>query len=169
MQKVARDGLISHSLRPTPHVLLLTTGIIVFVAKQHVGNISVDGDKWKQTGLGLRRWFGQERIGNPSREAALSVEAIASYLNKNAPSVEEVPIGAMVVFTNKNNKELDLKNSSIPAMHYTKVKGYLRQQKRAKPMPEENFRAIQAAFDKKATHLLAEAERVSLVAADDEE
>jgi hypothetical protein len=169
LKKLARDGRIYHYLLPAQHVLLIPTGVIVFIAKQHVGDISVDGDKWKQTGLGLRRWFGQERIGNPSREAALSIEAIASYLNKNAPSVEEVPIGAMIVFTNKSNKDLDLKNSSIPAMHYTKVKGYLRQQKRAQPMAEADFQAIQAAFDKKATHLLAEAERVSVVETDDEE
>ena len=75
----------------------------------------------------------------------------------------------MIVFTNKSNQELNLKNSSIPAMHYTKVKGYLRQQKREKPMPEEDFRAIQAAFDKKATHLLEEAERVTVIEGDDEE
>lgn len=168
LQKVARNGRIYHYLLPAQHVLLIPTGIVVFVAKQHTGNISVEGDKWRQTGLGLRRWFGQERIGNPTREAAMSVEAIASYLNKNAPSVEEVPIGAMIVFTNKSNRALDVKNSSIPAMHFTKVKGYLRQQKREKPMPEEDFRAIQTAFDKKAAHLLEEAERVSVFAADDE-
>lgn len=169
LKKIARDGRIYHYLLPAQHVLLIPTGIIVFVAKQHAGNIIAEGDKWKQTGLELRRWFGQERVGNPSREAALSVEAIASYLNKNAPSVEEVPIGAMIVFTNKSNQTLDLKNSSIPAMHFTKIKGYLRQQKREKPMPEADFQAIQAAFDKKATHLLAEAERVTVMEADDEE
>jgi hypothetical protein len=112
--------------------------------------------------MGLRRFFGQERLGNPTREATLSVEAIASYLNKNAPSVEEVPIGALIVFTSKGNKDLDLKNASIPAMHYTKVKGYLRQQKGEAPMPDEVFAAVQAAFDKKAAHLLEDAEMSSV-------
>jgi hypothetical protein len=158
LRKLARDGRIYHYLLPAAHVLLIPTGIIVFVTKHQGGNISVEGDKWKQAGMGLRRFFGQERLGNPSREAALSIEAVASYLNKNAPSVEEVPIGAMIVFTNKGNKNLDLKNSNIPAMHFTKVKGYLRQQKRETPMSEADFAAIQAAFDKKATHLLEEAE-----------
>jgi hypothetical protein len=158
LRKIARDGRIYHYLLPAAHVLLIPTGIIVFVTKHHGGDISVDGEKWKQGGLGLRRFFGQERLGNPSREAALSIEAVASYLNKQAPSVEEVPIGAMIVFTNKGNKNLDLKKSSIPAMHFTKVKGYLRQQKRETPMPEADFVAIQAAFDKKAAHLLAETE-----------
>ena len=158
LKKAARDGRIYHYLLPAAHVLLIPTGIILFITKYQSGTISVEGDKWKQTGLGLRRFFGQERLGNPSREAALSVEAVASYLNKNAPSVEEVPIAAMIVFTGKGNNNLDLKNSAIPAMHFTKVKGYLRQQKRETPMPEEDFVAIKAAFDQKAAHLINEAE-----------
>ena len=158
LKKVARDGRIYHYLLPAAHVLLIPTGIILFITKYQSGTISVEGDKWKQTGLGLRRFFGQERLGNPSREAALSVEAVASYLNKNAPSVEEVPIAAMIVFTGKGNNNLDLKNSAIPAMHFTKVKGYLRQQKGETPMPEEDFAAIKAAFDQKAAHLINEAE-----------
>ena len=158
LKKVARDGRIYHYLLPAAHVLLIPTGIILFITKYQSGTISVEGDKWKQTGLGLRRFFGQERLGNPSREAARSVEAAASYLNKNARSVEEVPIAAMIVFTGKGNSNLDLKNSAIPAMHFTKVKGYLRQQKGETPMPEEDFAAIKAAFDQKAAHLINEAE-----------
>ncbi len=158
LRKVARNGRIYHYLLPAHHVLLIPSGVIIFITKYQGGNISVNGDKWKQSGLGLRRFFGQERLGNPTREATLSVEAIASYLNKHAPSVKEVPIGALIVFTNKGKNELDLKSSDIPAMHYTKVKGYLRQQKREKSMSEEDFRAIQAAFDQKAAHLLEDSE-----------
>ena len=167
LRKVARNGRIYHYLLPAHHVLLIPTGIIVFVTKYQGGNISVEGDKWKQGGMGLRRFFGQERLGNPTREAALSVEAIASYLNKHAPSVQEVPIGALIVFTNKGNKNLDLKSSNIPAMHYTKVKGYLRQLKRDKSMPEADFEAIKAAFDKKASHLLEDAEMSPAINATD--
>ena len=154
LKKVARNGRIYHYLLPAPHVLLIPTGIIVFIPKYQTGDITVKGDKWKQSGMGLRRFFGQERLGNPTREAELNVEAIASYLNKNAPSVEEVPIGAIIVFTNKGNKNLDLKGSSIPAMHFTKVKGYLRQKKGETPMPDAVFAAVQEAFDQKARHLL---------------
>ena len=113
LRKVARNGRIYHYLLPAHHVLLIPTGIIVFVTKYQGGDISVQGDKWKQSGMGLRRFFGQERLGDPSREAALSVEAVASYLNKNAPLVEEVPIGALIVFTTKGNKNLDLKGSTF--------------------------------------------------------
>jgi hypothetical protein len=117
------------------------------------------------------RLLGQERIGNPTLEVALSmVEGLASYIRTKTPlKLKKCRLGPSSFSQPRGASELDLKESRIPAMHYTKVKGYLRQQKRAQPMPEADFQAIQAAFDKKATHLLAEAERVSVVEADDEE
>jgi hypothetical protein len=83
------------------------------------------------------------------------IKALASFIRKNAPSVEEVPIGAMIVFTTKGVKNLDVKQSSIPTMHVTKVKGFLRQQKREK-LPKEDYTALKAAFDEKAAHLVIE-------------
>jgi hypothetical protein len=165
VKKVARDGRFYHFLLPAPHVLLTPQGIIVFIAKFQSGNVTVQGDKWRQTGVGIRRFFGQEGLGNPTREAESAVAAIANYLRKNAPSVEEVPVAPVIVFTTKEAGELDLKGSTIPAVHYAKLKNFLRQQrgKDVKRMPAADYEAIQTAFDKKATHLIEE------VAVDDEE
>ena len=77
------------------------------------------------------------------------VEAMAEYIRKNAPVVEELPIGALIVFTTKGAQELDLKGSRIPAMHYTKVKGFLRQKKR-ESLPKADYEALRAAFDESA-------------------
>jgi hypothetical protein len=153
VKKVARNGRFYHYLLPAPHVLLTPEGIIVFNAKYQGGNISVDGDKWKQTGIGMRRFFGQEGLGNPTREVENMVKAMANFIHKNAPDVEEIPIGALIVFTTKGIQNLDIKDSRIPAMHATKIKGYLRQKKR-KPLPQADYEAIKTAFDQKATHLL---------------
>jgi hypothetical protein len=147
--KVGKDGRIYHYILPAPHVLLLPTGIVVLVAKYQGGKITVQGETWKQSGLGLRRFFGQEGIGNPSKEAENSVAAIAHFLQQNAPQVEEVPIGALIVFTVKGMQDLDLKGSTIPAMHYSKVKGFMKQQGRAK-LSSADYEAIRAAFDKEA-------------------
>lgn len=155
VKKVARDGRMYHFLLPAPHVLLTPEGIIVFNLKYQGGQISVEGDKWKQRGVGMRKFFGQEGLGNPSREAETMVKALANFIRQHAPSVEEVPIGAMIVFTTKGVKNLDVKQSKIPAMHATKVKGFLRQQKR-EPLPAADYEAIRAAFDEKAAHLTEE-------------
>ncbi len=155
LKKVARNGHLYHYLLPPPHVLLLPSGIIIFVPKYQSGKISVDGERWKQSGVGLRKFFGQEGLGNPTREATTMIKALASYIHKYAPSVEEVPIGVVIVFTKKGLNTLDLKNSSIPAMHYTKLKSFMRQQRaEAKPIPAEDYEAIKAAFDQKITHLV---------------
>lgn len=155
VKKVARNGRMYHFLLPAPHVLLTPEGIIVFNLKYQGGQISVEGDKWKQRGVGMRKFFGQEGLGNPSREVQVMIEALANFIRKNAPGVEEVPIGAMIVFTTKGVKELDVSQSSIPAMHATKVKGFLRQQRRD-PLPEADYEAIKSAFDEKAAHLTEE-------------
>ena len=155
VKKVARNGRMYHFLLPAPHVLLTPEGIIVFNLKYQGGQISAHGDKWKQRGVGMRKIFGQEGLGNPSREVDAMVQALANFIRKNVPSIEEVPIGAMIVFTTKGVKNLDVDQSNIPAMHATKVKGFLRQ-KRRDPLPEADYKAIKAAFDAQAAHLVEE-------------
>jgi hypothetical protein len=157
LTKVAKDGRIYHYVLPAPHVLLLPSGIIVIVAKYQGGKISADGDKWQQSGIGLKRFFGQEGIGNPSKDADHNVAALAHFLKKNVPQVEEVPIAALIVFTTKGVKDLDLKRSSSPAMHATKAAGYLKQNKGKTPMPAADYEAIRQALDEKAGVLANEA------------
>ena len=85
------------------------------------------------------------------------VGAIANHIRKNAPEVEEVPIAPIIVFTTKNIEELDIRDSRIPALHYSKLKSYLRKQRgKLPPMPKSDFEALRAAFDKQAKHLLDE-------------
>ncbi|MDA0243341.1 MAG: nuclease-related domain-containing protein [Chloroflexi bacterium] len=149
LDKVAKDGRLYHYVLPAPHVLLSPAGPIVLVAKFQSGDISVDGDKWTQKGLGLRRIFGQEAIGNPTAEAEYHVKQLAKFISQNAPELaeKELPIGAIIVFTLKNGGTLDLAKSSIPAMHYSKLKGFWKQRKQDKPLPVADYQALRKAFD----------------------
>lgn len=163
IEKVARNGRFYNYILPAPHVLLLPTGIIIFIAKYQGGTIIANGDEWKQEGQGMtmRKLFGQESLGNPSKEAESQVSAIANYLRKHAPEVEEVRIAPLIVFTSKNTVELDVKNANIPAMYVGKLRGFLKDnmQKGANnPMPEADYKAIQAAFDRRAGDLIDEDE-----------
>ena len=155
LQKVARNGRLYHYVLPAPHVLLTPTGIMIFVTKYQGGKIKAEGKNWKQSGIGLRRFFGQEGIGNPGREAEILVSSLANYIRKHAPEVEEVLIAPLIVFTNKRGAELDVKKSAVPAMHYSKLKGFLRQQRKSEtpPMSEADYEALKVAFDKKAPYL----------------
>lgn len=154
LRKVARQGRMYHYLLPASHVLLTLAGPIVFVLKYQTGRISVEGDRWQQRGVSfLRRFFSQESLGNPTKEAEREVRALAAYISREAPTVEEVPIGAIIVFTSKNVADLDLERSDIPAMHYTKLRGYLKQQGQGDPLPQTTYQELRAAFDKKAAKL----------------
>ncbi|RMG90850.1 MAG: NERD domain-containing protein [Chloroflexi bacterium] len=155
LRKVARNGRLYHYVLPAPHVLLLPDGIIVLVPKYQRGQITVEGDKWRQGGLGLRRFFGQEALGNPTREAEDMVGALVRFIKKEIPELQEetIPIAPLIVFTSKEGVQLNAEKSRIPAMHYMKVKGFLRKQQR-EPMPAHVYNLIRDAFDRKAAHLL---------------
>lgn len=149
--KVARDGRMYHYLLPVPHVLLMPAGPVVFVAKFQSGDISVEDGKWRQRGVSfLRKLFSQESLGNPTREAENAVAALASFIDKRAPDVEEVPIGAIIVFTSKHGGDLDLDQSPIPAMHFTKLRGYFKQKAPREPLPAQDYAALREAFDAEA-------------------
>jgi len=49
---------------------------------------------------------------------------------------------------------LDVKGSRIPAMHFSKVKGFLKQKGKGGPLPEAEYEALRAAFDEAAGDLL---------------
>jgi hypothetical protein len=156
VKKTVRNGRMYHYVLPAPHVLLTPHGVIVLAAKFQGGNISVsEDDKWKQTGVGLRKYFGQEGLGNPTREAESMVQALAAYINKHAPTVDEVPMAALIVFTAKEIKKLDVADSRIPAMHHTKVKGYLKQQWSLEQIAAADYEALRQAFDQAAPELSA--------------
>ncbi len=160
VRRVAKNGRMYHYLLPSPHVLLTPQGIVIFIAKFQGGNITVSNDKWKQTGLGFlnfRKLFGGESIGNPTKEAQAMVGAVANYLRKNAPEIEEVPMAPIIVFTSDGTQNIQVENSSVPVVHYKKLRRFLRQQWQKggpPPLPKTDYEAIRAAFDQKAAHLL---------------
>ena len=153
--KLARkDGRLYHYLLPAPHVLLLPVGVVVLVAKYQSGRISVQGDRWTQAGIGMRRFFGREWLGNPTREAEAQAAKVAAMIKAAAPAAD-VPVLPVIVFTTENIPSLDVKESRIPATHFSKLAAVLRQQTQAlKPLPKADYDAVRAAFDAKAAHLL---------------
>jgi hypothetical protein len=149
-----KDGRLYHYLLAAPHVLLLPVGVVVLVAKYQSGRISVQGDRWTQAGIGMRRFFGREGLGNPTREAEAQAAKVAAMIKAAAPAAD-VPVLPVIVFTTENIPSLDVKESRIPATHFSKLAAVLRQQTQAlKPLPKADYDAVRAAFDAKAAHLL---------------
>jgi hypothetical protein len=149
-----KDGRLYHYLLPAPHVLLLPTGVAVLTAKFQNGRITANGDSWQQTGLGMRRFFGRESLGNPTREAEAQTAKMAAFIQENAPAAAGAPLFPVIVFTAQNITALEVKDSRLPAVHASKLSGALRQATiNLKPLPREQYDALRAAFDATAAHL----------------
>lgn len=86
-----KDGRLYHYLLPAPHVLLLPVGVVVLTAKFQNGRITAKGDTWQQTGLGMRRFFGREGLGNPGHEAEAQTAKMAAFIQEHAPSAADAP------------------------------------------------------------------------------
>lgn len=148
LRPVARQGRLYHYVLPAPHVLLTPAGVIVFVAKFQGGHITYENGRWRQSGIGLvRRIFGQEGLGNPGAEAERYMGKMANFIREKAPQVEEVPMGAMIVFTSKQGSTIDAKEAPIPTVHYAKLKGLFKQKAAGPPMPATDYTALREAFD----------------------
>ena len=77
-------------------------------------------------------------------------EVPANYIRKHAPEVEEVPIAPVIVFTSLGTQELEIGKSSVPVVHFKKLKGFMRQQwsKKNQPaLPAADYAALRRAFD----------------------
>ncbi len=152
-----KDGRMYHFELPAEHVLLLPSAAIVFITQFQTGTITADGDDWKQSGLGLRGLFGQERLGNPSHDAEKALGKMQSFIATHAPEAVGAPLFPIIVFTSDNISKLDTDKSDIPAMYHKKLAGYLRQRKDLqKAMPPEQYAALRQAFDAEASNLIEE-------------
>jgi glyoxylase-like metal-dependent hydrolase (beta-lactamase superfamily II) len=141
-----KDGRLYHYLLPAPHVLLLPV-VVVLVAKYQSGRISVQGDRWTQGGVGMRRFFGREGLGNHTRGRGPGGQDDGDDPG-SGPNCADVPVLPVIVFTTPNLDTLDLKESRIPATHAAKLGPVLRQQTQAlKPLLKADYDALRAAFD----------------------
>ena len=148
--KKFKDGRLYHFAGPAHHLLLTKSGPIILNTLHQTGKISADGNRWQQRGIGLQRFTGQA-LGNPSKQATNLVGALANFLRKNAPEIEDVPVGVVNVFISDNIASLDVNNADIPSLHHKKLLGFLRQKTaQMEPLAKDDYQALRDAFDKEA-------------------
>ncbi len=163
--RAARHGRIYHFVLPAPHVLLTDFGVYVFVLKWQGGRIQASGDYFRQRIFFMRRIFGTESLGKPAKEAADNVRAVAGFIARQDPTLaeRELPIRAVIVFTT-NIRDLDLADATVPAYHYTKLRGYMRQEMERQPrLARADVEAIQTIFDAAAGQALGQSTEAEAV------
>lgn len=141
-----------HHYLPASHVLLTRSGPVVMLPKSQTGKITVKGtekgDKWKRHGSLIKRMMGREpALANPTLEANMEISKLVKYVKERAPELDEIPIGAIVVFTQPEGKVTVEKDSpNIPVVHATELRKYIKKQL-GRPLPPEQFRRLKAVFD----------------------
>jgi hypothetical protein len=134
-----------HYRLPAAHVLLGPSGLFVFTVKDHHDEIRCEGEKWHQK-FNWRRlllFFGQEGLGNPTREVRGEIERLRRFLDKKLPEAD-VPTEGLIVFTNPRAR-LELMDPAVPVVSGKKLKTFLRQEK--KHIPAEQRKELAEIFE----------------------
>jgi hypothetical protein len=131
-----RHSLYHYTL-PATHVLLAPAGLFVFTVKDHHGEIRCEGEKWRQK-FNWRRlllFFGQEGLGNPTRDVRGEMGRLQRFLDEKLPEAD-VPIEGLIVFTNPRAR-LELIDPAVPVVSSNKLKTFLRQLKKKRISAEQ--------------------------------
>jgi hypothetical protein len=142
-----RYRLYNYAL-PAPHVLLTPHGVFVLVVKGVDGRIRCFKDKWVRE-MSLRRmlrFFTEESLGNPSKEAAQDVEKLQKYVEKHAPGVQ-VDTSGLVVFVNPGAR-LEITTASVPVLPMRRLKSHIRKASAQLDLPPETLDSLTQLFEK---------------------
>lgn len=152
LKSASYKSYMYHHYLPASHVLLTRSGPVVMLPKQQTGRVSVvgteKGDRWRRHGSLFKRIMGREPgLANPTQEANLEISKLVKYVNERAPELDEIPVGAIVVFTQPEGKvTLEIDGANIPVIHATALRKYIKKQL-GRPLPPEQFRRLKAVFD----------------------
>ncbi len=120
---------------PARHVLLAPFGLCVINPKDQGGKVRCEGEKWRHEsswGRAILRFFGQEGLGNPTKEARAEVEKLRRFLAERLPD-DDVPIEGVVVFTN-SQVDLETENPAVPVLDGKQFKYFLRDLSKERPI-----------------------------------
>ncbi|NIN64938.1 MAG: hypothetical protein GTO63_09595 [Anaerolineae bacterium] len=141
-----RYHLYNHIL-PADHVLLTPHGLFVLVLRGVDGTIRCFKDKWVRD-FSIRRmlrFFTEESLGNPTKDARREVEKVGKYLEEHAPG-SDVGVQGLILFLNPEAR-LEVTETSVPVLPLRRLKSYLRKSSQESAVEPETMRALTAIFD----------------------
>ncbi len=129
LKKFGNDFVLFNYTTVVHHVLLTPSRLYVVVARRQGGQINVSKDRFSRKFSWVRvlRFFADEGMGTPIREAQSKVKKLGSFLSKHLPDEEIPELTPLVIFTNKD-VELSVSDPLIPVMRLNELKTYLREQ-----------------------------------------
>ncbi len=114
---------------PVPFVLIGPGGLTVIIVSSQGGRVTYDEEKgrWhheQKMGM-LRRFMGQEGLGQPHRIAASEVSALQAWLAKRLPEGMEIPTRAVLLFVHPD-VYLEADDAPITALRGSEIKRWVR-------------------------------------------
>ncbi len=125
-----------HYSTVVPHLLVGPAGIWILAPFHQRGTITFDQKtgRWKQKGGNLYlKIFGQESLGRPEFEIQSLEKTFRKFLEKNLEQPEIVKFNTALVFTNEKT-EIQTENPSHPTLSEKKLKDFIRQRAKEKPL-----------------------------------
>jgi hypothetical protein len=135
---------------PVPFVLIEPGGLTVMTIKSQGGVVKFENGRWQhRQKMGfLRRFAGQESIGRPHRTAEAEKEYLEGYLAKRLPEGVEIPVRALLLFT---NPDLELhanpETVPLPALRAAELKRWIRKEPLRPHLSNEARRALADVLD----------------------
>jgi hypothetical protein len=141
-----------HYSTPTTHLLVGPAGVWVLLPKSQRGRFVYEKGRWRQKGGGILqaylRIFAQEGLGRPDLEAPVEIASVNKWLKDQLPE-EEIPVEALVVFTNDNAEIEESEESELAVVHAKKLKDFIRKEAKSKPISLPMVKTVQDALEVK--------------------
>lgn len=143
------DFVIYHWMTPASHLLVGPAGVWVLLPYQLRGKVAYQKNRWRLTGGGFMqtylRIFGQEGLGRPDLEAEAEINAVHKALAEQMEEDEIPPIQAALVFT-EDQIEIEAGDAPLPALPAKKLKEFMRNKAKEKPINAAKLQAVKAAL-----------------------
>jgi hypothetical protein len=126
--------LFNYTTSSAPHVLLTPSRLYTILVKNQDGQIVVNGRHFSRrfTWARIFRFFADEGLGSPAKEANQNAATLEKFLRKNLSPGESTPeIRPLVIFSHKD-VELIVNNPAIPVIRSNELKTLLRENDRSK-------------------------------------
>ncbi len=118
LKGISNRSVLYHYALPARHVLVAPQGVFTFTVRPQDGRFRVDGTNWTREGGAFSkfmRFFRQDNVGNPHRDALRDAAAIQQLVDQVAPE-SGVTVQPVIVFTSPQ-AEVEVSESPIPVVH----------------------------------------------------
>jgi hypothetical protein len=140
---------IYHWTTPVSHLLVGPGGLWVLLPYHQRGQVSFKNNRWRMKGGGIlqgyMRIFGQEGLGRPDLEAQAEINNLRKALLKEFDESDIPEIRAALVFT-AEGVEIDADEAPLSALEAKKLKDFMRQQARGKPLSAVEIERLNSVF-----------------------